>query len=163
MTKKQLKNYIRLLEEEVEHKSRTLQFVEMSNDFLRSENMRTKKEREELIDEITQLYADIEGMKEMAGKPVTSNSMGISEIAEKNIAVTYKSELEYWSFMELCADAELMWMKTGDPRKARPIDFNFEIHAVSYECDTLAYATPEFYRNEGLEIVSAAEFLEIPK
>lgn len=35
MTKKQLKNYIRLLEEEVEHKSRTLQFVETSNDFLR--------------------------------------------------------------------------------------------------------------------------------
>lgn len=101
------------------------------------------------------LQGEIVGLQSGATKPKLD-----PDFVNEGFAITFNSELEYWSFMELCWGANLEWPIAGDPRKSRPKELFLMAHAVSCWNSHLEFATPVYYECElGYEIIQASEYL----
>lgn len=128
---------------------------------LRAEYLKTLetiKERETReCNENVRLQGKIAGLQSGKTKPQLD-----PDFFNEGVAVTFNSELEYWSFMELCWGANLEWINTGDPRKSRPKELFLMAHAVSCIDSHLEFATPVYYECElGYEIIKASDYLGV--
>lgn len=119
-------------------------------EYLKSQNTRE-------CDLNVRLQGKIAGLQSGATKPQLD-----PDFINEGFAITFNSELEYWSFMELCWGANLEWIKVGDPREDRPKDFVLMAHAVSCIGSHLEFATPVYYECElGYEIIKASDYLGV--
>lgn len=184
-------NYIRLLEKE--NQEYFEKAIKTMKDCCCHEIPELNDEINELLDDLNDLKADwaadhaeyrkaLEVIKEQNTRECDLNVRLQSKIEElqsgktkpkldpdfinEGFAITFNSELEYWSFMELCWGANLEWAiagdPAGDPRKSRPKELFLMAHAVACIGSHLKFATPVYYECElGYEIIKASDYLGV--
>lgn len=161
MKKRELKDYNRLLKMESEDLWELLLMAENNlSDARRCGEIKLlQEENDGLVKDLNDMQADwaADHAEYRKTKPQLD-----PDFINEGFALTFNSELEYWSFMELCWGANLEWAITGDPRKSRPKKLFLMAHAVSCMDGHLEFATPVYYERElGYEIIKASDYLGV--